>query len=198
MNEKFAFSEQNKNQLNQKLNINVMDLSNFSPCKAHNIQATYDAISVLYSKEIESITHFLEQTNSFKIFSKENFSNISENFKEIFGKLNININFYQIKNLDEIITKVSTFNCTIALIEVLNDKNDTNFFSKFFDSQNIPAINFTNCNTSLYNKMSIDVDWGKNILKSLNTQEKLKIFLDCISLSLQTKRILDLNFKIKM
>ena len=202
MDEKFAFIKQNENysfnELTPKLNINALDLSKNSPCEHNVIQAKYDAISVLYAKEIENIAKLFSKTNNINFFSKENFSEIFENFKKNFENLNIDINFYQIKNLDEIISKTSNLNGCPVLIDILNDKNDTQFISNFFDCQNISAINFTNCNISLCSKMSINVDFKKNILNSLNAQEKLKVFLDCVYLSLQTKRALDLKFKIKM
>lgn len=198
MDQKFASSKQNKKQIinksNQKLNINAINFKKVSPSTHSNIQVNYDTLSVLYANEIDNIAKILSKSNSIYFFSKEKFSEIFENFKETFKNLGININFYHIKNIDEIITKTSNLNCSIALVNVLNDKNEIQFISKFLDLQKICIINFTNCNTVLNNKMSIDVDFKKNILNSLSLQEKLKIFLDCVYLSLQTKRTLDFRF----
>lgn len=199
MNQKFASVNQNENHSFKKLNqkINAINFKKVSPKLFLSSQEKYDAISFIYAKEIESTSKFLSSTNPLYFFSKEKFSKYFEDFKEKFEKINININFYKTNSLDEIIIKTSNLNCNIALIDILNDENDVHFMSEFLDLQNIFAINFSNCNTVLSNKMSINVDFKKNILKSLSTQEKLKIFLDCVYLGLQAKRTMNLKSKIQ-
>ena len=203
MCQKFAFIYQNKNhslnKTNQKLNINATKLKKVSPHYFIKPQAKYDTISVIYAKEIDAVAEFFSKNNNINFFAKENFSKLFEDFKEKFKKFNLNLNFYQVKNLNEIITNISNFNCGAAFFDILNDKNDILLLSEFLDSQNIQAINFSNCNTILSSKMSINVDFKKNILNSLTFEEKLKIFLDCVYLNLQTKKTLNfnLNFKLK-
>lgn len=197
MDQKFASFTQNKklssNKLNQQLN-----LKKVSPDSFNNSQAKYDTISVIYAKEIDCIAKFLSSINTVYFFSKEKFSKNLEDLKEKFKKFNININFYQVKNLDEIVNNISNFNCGVIFFDVLNDNDDMYFLSNFLDSKNIQAINFSNCNTVLSSKLSIDVDLKKNILKSLSSQEKLKVILDCVYLSLQAKRAIDLKFIAKL
>lgn len=200
MDEKFALTTRNQNcainKLKQNLSLNTMDSSNISPNKSSNIQATYDIISVLYAKEIENITKILTLRNKFKFFVKENFSKFFEDFREKFKKVNLNIVLYQVKNIDEVILNIPEDNNGVVLLDVLNDKNDANLFSEFLNSKNIVYINFSNCNTVLINKMSVNVDLKKYVSKDLTSQEKLEIILDCVYLNLQAKKILDLNFKI--
>lgn len=201
MNQKFASSNQNKDysfkKLNGKINVIAKKFKKVSPEFLISPQEKYDIISVIYTKEIENTLKILSSTNNLYFFSKEKFSKYFEDFKEKFKKINININFYKTNSLDEIITKTYNLNCNIALIDILNDENDVHFMSEFLDLQNIFAINFSNCNTVLSNKMSINVDFKKNILKSLSTQEKFKIFLDCVYLGLQAKRTINLKSKIQ-
>ena len=163
MNEKSAYVDQNNccSAFNQKSNINVLDSSKISPYTSNNTQAKYDIISVLYVNEINHIVKYLNLNNHILLFSKEKFSKIVEDFKEIFKNLNIDLNFYQVKNLNDVITKTPNPKCCIALIDILNNKNDAKFISSFLDLQNISAINFTNRNITLSNKLSIDVDFKK-------------------------------------
>lgn len=199
MPQKFASIDQTKkyscNKSNKKININSINTKKVSPDNFLNLQSKYDTMSVVYANEIENVANLFCKNNSFYFFAKENFSEIFEDFKEKFKKFNLSINFSQVKNLDEIITNISNFNCGLVFFDILNDKNDVTFMSKFLESQNIPAINFSNCSTVLSSKMSINVDFKKNILKSFSSQEKLKIFFDCVYFNLQTKRALNLKLK---
>lgn len=178
------------NFFDKKINLKEnLSFQNLSKNIYHTKQVKYEALALLFAKEIEQISDFILQNKNLVFFCEENFFQQACQFKERFKKLGVNVH---VCNLQKSTTKPSfkTQECLLPVfLDIKNIFEKTNGLDLF--SKDCVAVNITNYKENLSGNMSVNVDLEANILKNFSRDERIFIFLDCVYFNVQAKVMLD-------
>lgn len=177
------------NFFDKKINLKKnLSSQNLSDNRYHTEQVKYEALALLFAKEIEQISDFILENKNLIFFCENNFFQQACQFKEKFQKLIVNVD---VCNLQKSAANPS-FKTQECFLPIFLDIKNT--FEKIkslsLSSKDCVAINVTDYKKNLFGNVSVNVDLEINILKNFSINERVVSFLDCVYFSVQTKIML--------